>query len=121
MDSKTEAAPQAAKATKPDAMFPVRLLRNYMPAGGTGPNNEKKVVGRDYEIVEASPSPFPGVHQAHKLWAGTIVKLPRAEAAALIDHKVHEPSHSKDSRGEPVVTMVSRRMPLAERADDIEI
>jgi hypothetical protein len=104
---------EPAEKPKPDSMFPVRLLKNYMPEG--------KNIGVDYDVVEAIAPPFPGVHQDHKLWAGTVVKLPRAEAVRLLENKVTETLTMKDERDRPMQKQVTRRMPLAERADDIPL
>ena len=91
-----------------EAMFPVRLLKNYMPNG-------------EYEVIEAAEAPFSGVHQERKQWAGTVIKLPRAEAIGLIEKKVTETIWTKDGNDRMMSKQVSRRLPLAERADDIPI
>jgi hypothetical protein len=115
MDSKSKM--NANEAADVEKMFPVKLLKNYMPAGG-GAN---KKAGIHYEIIEAVESQFPGVYQEHKLWAGTIVKLPRAEAMGLIDHKVTELITTRDANDRLMSKTITRRMPLAERADDYQV
>jgi hypothetical protein len=53
-----------------ETMVVMKLLRNYRPAAG-------------YEVVSAVGASYPGVGFPHKLWAGTIVRLPEAEAKVL--------------------------------------
>ena len=53
-----------------ETMVVMKLLRNYRPAAG-------------YEVVSAVGASYPGVGFSHKLWAGTIVRLPEAEGKAL--------------------------------------
>ena len=49
------------------------------------------------------------------------MKLPRAEAVRLLENKVTETLTMKDERDRPMQKQVTRRMPLAERADDIPL
>lgn len=96
-----------------DKLFPVRLLKNYRPAGR-------------YEIIgEMAPAPRPGLDFQHKIWAGTVVALPRDEAVRLVDNVARAPQRVVDELGKPVtrpdgsyvMRVVETRFPLAERAD----
>lgn len=96
-----------------DKLFPVRLLKNYKPAGR-------------YEIVgEMAAAPRPGLDFKDKLWAGTVVALPREEAIRLVENISRTPQRVLDETGKPVmrpdgtymVRVVETRFPLAERAD----
>lgn len=100
-----------------EKMFPVRLLKNYKPAG-------------NYEIVgEMAPAPRPGLDFPGKIWAGTVVKLPAPEAVALMENIERTRERVLGDDGKPVVRPdgtyatreVARRMPLAERADALPI
>jgi hypothetical protein len=53
-----------------EPMITMKLLRNYRPLAG-------------YEVVSAVGASYPGVGFPHKLWAGTVVRLPEGEAKAL--------------------------------------
>lgn len=107
--------PKAAPEGESDAdkMFPVRLLKHYAPKG------KYTVVG------EPAPAPFPGVEFKNKLWAGTVVELPRDEAVSLIENVVREAIAVVDDQGRisrkvdgtQLTRMQERRFPLAERAD----
>jgi hypothetical protein len=61
--------PEAA-AGAGETMVAMKLLRNYRPLAG-------------YEVVSAVGASYPGVGFPHKLWAGTVVRLPEGEAKAL--------------------------------------
>jgi hypothetical protein len=88
------AAPQPS-----EKMFPVKLLKNYRPAGDyqvVGYHRPEKSVkdaaGRVIVVQEAAfiegegaPPPFPGVGFETKVWADTVLKLPMAEARRLVD------------------------------------
>ena len=97
-------AGHSQKPTEDPRMFPVTLIKNYRPRG-------------EHRVVEAAPAPFPGVGSDHKLWAGTVVELPADEAKALIENVAVSMTYSKDESGRPVREKVSRKFPLAERAD----
>jgi len=84
------------------------LLKNYTPKGWeTG----------GYEVVGEPPAaPYPGAGFEHKLWAGTVVKLPIEEARALIGNtrewiEIVGETHERVPRVE--------KYPLAERTDEI--
>ena len=91
-------------ASEPTKLFPVLLHRNYVPAG------EYEIVGYLKEAVkrkdaagnwrivekeefisgEMKPHQSPGVGYAGKVWAGTKIKLPVAEAKRLVSLKAAE-------------------------------
>jgi hypothetical protein len=93
MANETAAPPPSEK------MFPVKLLKNYRPAGDyqvVGHHRPEKSVkdaaGRIIVVQEAAfiegeiaPPPFPGVGFDTKIWADTVLKLPMAEARRLVD------------------------------------
>ncbi len=93
---------KVAGATKADnRMFPVRLLKHYVPLGEfdvVGHHRpEVKVkdsAGRETIVQEAgfvegemTPAPYPGTGYPGKVWAGTVIKLPLDEARSLADGK----------------------------------
>lgn len=99
---------------RPVAMFPVRLLKNYKPAG-------------EYNVIEAAPPPFPGAHFEHKLWAGTLVELPRDEVRRMVDNVHRIVETRRDAQGHPLrdennralTRVIEKRVPLAEiRTED---
>ena len=92
------------KETDGPRMFPVKLIKNYRPCS-------------DYKIVEPVDAPFPGVGEENKLWAGTVVELPSDEARGLIENIAVSMVSSKDEMGRTVRKKISRKFPLAERAD----
>ena len=85
-------------APQPSKLFPVRLLKNYRPAG------EYELVGYHRpEVVqkdsagkavivqtaafmegEMAPPPYPGVGFDNKIWADTVLNLPVDEAKRLV-------------------------------------
>lgn len=100
-------------------MRAMKLLKNYRPADIVDPTDplKKRVLPPNYEIVgwhrpekkakdshgvetivqtaefipgEGAPAPYPGVGFAHKIWAGTVVKLPLDEAKRLQTLKLAE-------------------------------
>lgn len=85
-------------AKEPVKMFPVRLLKNYRPAGAyevVGYHRPEKtqkdttgkmVVVQAAEFIEGeiAPPPFPGVGFETKVWADTVLKLPTEEARRLV-------------------------------------
>lgn len=86
------------KISLPAKMFPVRLLRNYRPAGEyelvgyqQQEIRQKDATGRQVVIQESkfvegemAPPPFPGVGFETKVWAETVLKLPTDEAKRLV-------------------------------------
>ncbi len=115
--------PTPAKPT----MIPVKLLKHYRPKS------------MDFEIVEAAPSPLPGVGFTsrdkdknvigEKIWAGSTVSLPRDEAVALLNNEAtsKEPRVGPDGKalrnmnGDILHQEVRRKFPLAERADPLPL
>ena len=86
-------------AEKPsEKLFPVKLLKNYCPAGNyqivgyQRPEIKQKDSAGRVSIVQESafmegemaPPPFPGVGFDSKVWAETVVKLPVEEAKRLV-------------------------------------
>lgn len=118
--------PEKPKTT----MLPVKLLKNYRPKG-------------EFNVVEAAPPPVPGVAFTHKhkgtdgqwvidgqkLWAGTIVELPRDEVIALLNNMAESMDPDIGPDGKPrrneagdVIRKKSRfKFPLAERADPLPL
>lgn len=88
----------AAPVRPSEKLFPVKLLKNYRPAGTheivgyhRPEKKEKDTTGRMVTIQEAAfiegegaPPPFPGVGFDTKIWAETVVKLPIDEAKRLV-------------------------------------
>lgn len=105
-----------ARETKPQGkMVSVRLLKHYKPAG------YYEIVGHygaDEVFVDKAiaPAPFPGVAQDHKLWAGTVVRLPAAEARKVVENVVKTRTVERDPETKIVIGVrnVARRMPLGE-------
>lgn len=93
MANETAAAPQPS-----EQLFPVRLLKNYRPAGDyevVGYHRpeikQKDTAGKMIVVQEAafiegemSPPPFAGVGFESKVWAETVLKLPKDEAKRLV-------------------------------------
>ena len=85
-------------AKEPVKLFPVRLLKNYRPAGEyeivgyQRPEEKRKdAIGRMVVVQEAAfiegemaPAPYPGVGFDTKIWAETVLKLPIDEAKNLV-------------------------------------
>ena len=85
-------------------MFPVKLLKNYVPSGKVEilgylrkAVNQKDAAGRWIEVEpekfiegEMMPSIYPGTGFDGKIWAGTHVSLPVQEAKTLIDRRIAE-------------------------------
>ena len=85
-------------------LFPVLLIKNYVPVG------EYEIIGylkeavkqkdaagnwrvlENEEFVEGvmKPHPSPGVGYPNKIWAGTHIKLPINEAKNLVAKKIAE-------------------------------
>jgi hypothetical protein len=105
-DRKPKDQPMATEtaAPQPSKMFPVKLLKNYRPAGDyqvVGYHRPEKSVkdaaGRVIVVQEAAfiegeiaPPPFPGVGFDTKVWADTVLRLPMDEARGLVGKKLAE-------------------------------
>lgn len=91
-------------AKEPAKMFPVKLLKNYRPAGEyeivgyQQPEMRQKdaagkmIVVQESKFIEGemAPPPFPGVGFETKIWAETVLKLPTDEARRLVGKKLAE-------------------------------
>ena len=91
-------ANETAAPVQPSKMFPVKLLKNYRPAGEyevVGYHRpelkQKDSAGRVVVVQEAAfiegeiaPPPFPGVGFETKVWADTVLRLPVDEARGLV-------------------------------------
>jgi len=101
---------EVVEPAKPDVkMLPVRLLKHYKPSG-------------PYRIVgEPPPPPFPGLDFKDKLWAGTVVELPRDEVLRLLENVAVSITYHRERDGSIRREKVSRRFPLAERADALPV
>lgn len=98
----TEAAKQAAKPEQ--NLFPIRLLRNYVPKGEykiagyqKAPVQQKNAIGvmvtvdpGGWQEGEMHPSPLPGTGFPNKIWAETVVQLPMDEAKEVMAKKIGE-------------------------------
>ena len=96
MAIETAAPPQPSP--EPVQLFPVRLLKNYRPAGAfevVGYHRPeivqkdtagKMVVAQEAAFIEGemAPPPFAGVGFNTKVWAETVLKLPKDEAKRLV-------------------------------------
>lgn len=80
-----------------DGLFPVRLLRNYRPSNSVDAN--QNVVLSPFKVValEDPNDPYsalvvrdPTEVERKKVWAGTIIRLPREEAQRAISLKIAE-------------------------------
>ena len=94
----------AAPVQPSEKMFPVKLLKNYRPAGGyelVGYHRPEKVqkdtAGKMVVVQEAAfiegemaPPPFPGVGFETKIWADTVLRLPMEEAKRLVGKRLAE-------------------------------
>lgn len=88
----------AAPVQPSEKMFPVKLLKNYHPAGKfeivgyQRPEIKQKDSAGRVSVVQESafiegemaPPPFPGVGFDTKVWAETVIKLPVEEAKRLV-------------------------------------
>ena len=105
-----------ARSTKPEsALAQVRLLKHYKPRGwyevlGHYTAEEEFVAGK------IAPPPFSGVEQAHKLWAGTVISIPAAEAKALVENVsvLNVTDRDPDTKRATGRRKISQRKPLAE-------
>lgn len=94
----------AAPVQPSEKLFPVKLLKNYRPAGEfeivgyhqpeitQKDSAGKVVVTQKAEFIEGqgAPPPFPGVGFDTKIWAETVVKLPMEEAKRLVGKHLAE-------------------------------
>jgi hypothetical protein len=104
MEEPTMANETAAPVQPSEKMFPVKLLKNYRPAGKhevVGYHRPEKVqkdtAGKMVVVQEAAfvegemaPPPFPGVGFETKIWAETVLKLPIDEAKRLVGKHLAE-------------------------------
>ena len=81
-----------------EKLFPVRLLKNYRPAGEyevvgyhRKEKTQKDTTGKMIVVQEAAfmegevaPPPYPGVGFDTKVWADTVLRLPIEEAKKLV-------------------------------------
>jgi hypothetical protein len=88
----------AAPEQPSEKMFPVKLLKNYRPAGAhevvgyhRPEKSQKGTAGKVVVVQEAAfiegetaPPPYPGVGFDTKVWASTVLKLPIEEAKKLV-------------------------------------
>jgi hypothetical protein len=107
-DRKPKDQPMANETAAPvqpsEKLFPVKLLKNYRPAGAyevVGYHRPEKVqkdtAGKVVVVQEAAfmegeiaPPPFPGVGFDTKVWADTVLKLPIDEAKRLVGKHLAE-------------------------------
>jgi len=93
-----------AQAPAAEKQFSVRLLKNYHPCGVFDvvgwhrPKLERKdaagnmVVVQKAEFIkgEMAPAPYPGVGFPNKIWAGTVIRVPEAEARTMQKGRIGE-------------------------------
>lgn len=99
-DEPAPAKSVAKPVSKPKAgLVEMVLLKNYRPGGEfaiVGHQTEERltkspsgelVVSEPSRFVdgEIAPAPLPGVGYEGKIWAGTVIRLPREEAMRLYD------------------------------------
>jgi hypothetical protein len=98
----TEPAKQAVKPEQ--SLFPVRLLRHYVPKGeykiagyNKPPIEQKNAIGQmvmidpgGWQEGEMHPAPLPGAGFPRKIWADTVVQLPVDEAKEVVAKKIGE-------------------------------
>jgi hypothetical protein len=102
---KNQMANETAAPVQPsEKLFPVKLLKNYRPAGSYEvvgyhqPEITQKdsagrvVVVQKAEFIEghAAPPPYSGVGFDTKIWSDTVLKLPVDEAKNLVAKKIAE-------------------------------
>jgi hypothetical protein len=94
----TMSSETAAPVQPSEKMFPVKLLKNYRPAGKhevvgyhRPEKTQKDTTGKMVIVQEAAfiegemaPPPYPGVGFLTKVWADTVLKLPMEEAKRLV-------------------------------------
>lgn len=105
---------------KPIKMIPVRLLKHYRPRG-------------DFKVIKMGPPPVPGAppipsytdkagNSWSKLWAETVVELPRDEVQALLNNEVDNAANAVDENGKVIGRRIEKlRRPLAERMDALPV
>ena len=85
-------------------LFPVKLLKNYVPTGKheivgytKAAVRQKNAAGQWVELEpekfmtgEAKPPAYPGAGYANKIWAGTHIRLPVDEAKTVIAKRIAE-------------------------------
>ena len=91
-------------APQPSKLFPVLLVRNYVPCGEyeivgylkaavkrKDAAGTERIVERE-EFIEGvmKPHASPGVGFPNKIWAGTTIKLPVDEAKTVVAKKIAE-------------------------------
>lgn len=112
-------APAEPEAKATVAMFPVKLLKHYRPRG-------------DYKVTFAAPPPVPGVSGESrdkdgnvigvKLWADTVVELPRDEVVRLLENQGERVESMLDGAGRVIGKHTVRfEFPLAKRADALPV
>lgn len=93
-----------SNAAKESGMFPVKLVRNYVPRGEyeiigyDKPSVEvKDAAGRWVELEKAEfvkgempPPAYPGTGYDNKIWRNTHLNLPKEEARDIIDKGIAE-------------------------------
>ena len=98
------ASETAAPVQPSENLFPVKLLKNYRPAGAyevVGYHRPEKVqkdtAGKVVVVQEAAfmegemaPPPLPGVGFDAKVWADTVLRLPIEEAKRLVSKHLAE-------------------------------
>ena len=91
-------------APQPSQMFPVLLLKNYVPQGKfeivgylkeavkqkDAAGNWRVIEKEEFIKGEMKPHQTPGVGYAGKIWAGTQVRLPVEEAKQAVAKKIAE-------------------------------
>ena len=94
----------AAPVQPSQKMFPVKLTKNYRPAGEyevvgyQRPEKlQKDTAGRVVVVQESkfmegemAPPPYPGVGFDNKIWSDTVLKLPIDEAKRLVGKNLAE-------------------------------
>lgn len=102
---------EEARQEVPDETMTVRLLVNHRPAGWY------EIVGHEEDgVLLDGAAPHNAWQQEHKISAGTILKLPQAHGAKLVNNIVEELRTERDEDG----TSTGRkrkyrvRVPLAE-------
>jgi len=107
-ERKPKEEPMASETAAPvqpsEKLFPVKLLKNYVPIGKfelVGYHRpeikQKDSAGRVSIVQEAAfiegemaPPPFPGVGFETKIWSETVLRLPIDEAKRLVGKNLAE-------------------------------
>ena len=100
----------AARELVPEEFMTVRLLNHHRPAGWY------EIVGHEEDgVLLEGVAPHNAWTQEHKISAGTIIKLPQAHAAKLVNNLVEEIRVDRDENGMTTGKRKVRvRIPLAE-------